>query len=82
MLVAAMECAIGLCLTAGRCMQPAVYLLGVQLIGILSPLILLTGRLFAGSHGAPTLEGQCVLKDIIIVGAALVRPRHSAAPVS
>lgn len=71
-LVAAMECAIGLCLIAGRCMRPAVYLLGVQLIGILSPLILLTGRLFAGPHGAPTLEGQYILKDIIIVGAALV----------
>lgn len=71
-LVALMECAIGLCLISGRFMRPAVGLLAVQLIGILSPLILLTGRLFAGPHGAPTLEGQYVLKDIVIVGAALV----------
>ncbi len=71
-LVAVMECTIGVCLIIGRFMRPAVYLLGVQLIGILSPLILLTGRLFDGPHGAPTLEGQYVLKDIIIVGAALV----------
>jgi putative oxidoreductase len=34
--------------------------------------VLLTGRLFHGPHGAPTLEGQYVLKDLIIVGAALV----------
>jgi len=71
-LVAAMECTIGLCLISGRFLRPAVYLLAVQLIGILSPLILLTGRLFDGPHGAPTLEGQYVLKDVIIVGAALV----------
>lgn len=71
-LVAAMECIIGLCLISGRAMRGAVYLLGVQLIGILSPLVLLTGRLFDGPHGAPTLEGQYVLKDLIIVGAALV----------
>jgi len=29
-------------------------------------------RLFAGPHHAPTLEGQCVLKDIILVAAGLV----------
>lgn len=71
-IVAVMECTIGVCLIIGRFMRPAVYLLGVQLIGILSPLVLLTGRLFDGPHGAPTLEGQYVLKDVIIVGAALV----------
>jgi uncharacterized membrane protein YkgB len=53
-------------------MRAAVYLLAIQLIGILSPLVLLPGRMFHGPHGAPTLEGQYVLKDIIIVGAALV----------
>lgn len=53
-------------------MRGAVCLLGAQLVGILSPLILLAGRMFAGPYGAPTLEGQYVLKDVIIVGAALV----------
>jgi uncharacterized membrane protein YphA (DoxX/SURF4 family) len=71
-LVAAMECTIGLCLITGRAMRPAIYLLGVQLIGILSPLVLLPARLFDGPHGAPTLEGQYVLKDVIFVGAAFV----------
>jgi len=70
--VAASECIIGLCLISGRALRPAVYLLGVQLIGILSPLLLLSGRLFDGVHGAPTLEGQYVLKDVILLGAALV----------
>jgi putative oxidoreductase len=70
--VATLECVIGLCLIAGRGMRGAIYLLGVQLIGILSPIVLLPGRLFSGAGIAPTLEGQYVLKDIIIVGAALV----------
>lgn len=71
-LVATTECIIGLCLISGRAMRGAVYLLAIQLVGILSPLLLLTGRLFDGPHGAPTLEGQYVLKDLILVGAALV----------
>lgn len=71
-LVATLESVIGLLLISGRGMRGAIYLLSVQLVGILSPLVLLPGRMFHGPHGAPTLEGQYVLKDIIIVGAALV----------
>jgi uncharacterized membrane protein YphA (DoxX/SURF4 family) len=71
-LVATLESVIGLCLISGRAMRGAIYLLAVQLIGILSPLVLLPGRLFGGPHGAPTLEGQYVFKDIILVGAGLV----------
>jgi len=71
-LVATMECVIGLCLISGRAVRSAVYLLIIQLVGILSPLVLLAGRLFDGPHGAPTLEGQYVFKDLILVGAALV----------
>jgi uncharacterized membrane protein YphA (DoxX/SURF4 family) len=70
--VATLECVIGLCLISGRSLRLAIYLLGVQLIGILSPVVLLAARLFDGPHGAPTLEGQYVLKDVILVGAALV----------
>ena len=71
-LVAALECTIGLCLVSGRALRGAVYLLLIQLVGILSPLLLLPARMFGGPHGAPTLEGQYVLKDVILVGAALV----------
>lgn len=70
--VATLESVIGLCLILGRGMRAATYLLGMQLVGILSPIVLLPGRLFSGAGIAPTLEGQYVLKDVIIVGAALV----------
>lgn len=69
-IVATLECAIGLLLMSGKGMRVAVYLLVAQFIGILSPLVLLTSRLFP--DGAPTLEAQYILKDIVLVAAALV----------
>lgn len=70
--IATLECFIGACLLAGRWMRLAIWLLALEFVGILSPLVLLPGRLFAGPHGAPTLEGQYVLKDIILVAAGMV----------
>jgi len=70
--VAALECFIGICFLAGRWMRLAIWLLAIQLIGILSPIFLLTGRLFSGPGHAPTLEGQYVLKDIVLVAAAMI----------
>jgi len=70
--IATLECFIGLCLLANQGMRVAVWLLAIEFVGILSPLVLLPGRLFAGSHGAPTLEGQYVLKDFILVAAGMV----------
>jgi len=70
--VAVLECFVGICLVVGRWMRLAIWLLAVQLMGILAPLVLLPERLFAGPHGAPTLEGQYVLKDVVLVAAAMV----------
>jgi uncharacterized membrane protein YphA (DoxX/SURF4 family) len=70
--IGALECAIGLCLLTGRGMRIAIYLLAIQLIGILSPVVVLAPRLFSGPHHAPTLEGQYVLKDVILGAAGLV----------
>ena len=71
-MIAALECVIGLVLIVGRGMRLGIWLLAIEFVGILSPLVLLPGRLFSGPHHAPTLEGQYVLKDIILVGAAMV----------
>ncbi|MEA2155797.1 MAG: hypothetical protein QOE11_1937 [Solirubrobacteraceae bacterium] len=71
-IVATLETIIGLLLIAGRFLRVAVYLLAGQLIGVLAPLVLFTGRLFAGPHHAPTLEGQYVIKDIIVVASGFV----------
>jgi len=70
--VATLECFIGACLIFGRLMRLAIWLLALQFIGIMSPLVLSPDRLFAGPYGAPTLEGQYVLKDVILVAAGVV----------
>jgi putative oxidoreductase len=88
--IATLECVIGLWLLSGRALGGVLVLLGLELVGILSPVVLLAGRLFMGPHHAPTLEGQYVLKDVILVGAVLViaatvlrgRRRSRTAPAS
>jgi uncharacterized membrane protein YkgB len=71
-LLATLECTIGLLLLSGRWLRLAICLLGVQLAGILSPVILLPGRIFSGPYHMPTLEGQYVLKNVILLAAAMV----------
>lgn len=68
--IAALESFIGISLLAGRWMRLAVWLLAGELVGVLAPLVLLSDRLFSG--GIPTLEGQYVLKDFVLVAAAMV----------
>ncbi|MGH3927604.1 MAG: hypothetical protein ACRDTT_32880 [Pseudonocardiaceae bacterium] len=71
-LFATAECAIGLSLILGRWLRVTRYLLVLWALGILSPLVLLTGELFMGPYHAPTLAGQYVLKDVILLTASLV----------
>lgn len=70
--VATLETAIGLCLTTGRWLGFGLLLLGLAMVGILSPVVLLFGELFRGHIYAPTLEGQYVLLDVVLLSAGLV----------
>jgi putative oxidoreductase len=71
LVVASMETAIGLSLLTGRFVRFGLALLGVAIVGILSPLVLLPELLFRGAVWAPTLAGQYVLKDVVLLAAAL-----------
>lgn len=71
-LVAALECTIGICLVTRRQVRLGLGLLAVAFVGILSPLVLFPDDLFAGKDHAPTLEGQYVLKDVVLVASGLV----------
>ncbi|RZS37607.1 DoxX-like protein [Herbihabitans rhizosphaerae] len=64
------ECFIGITLISGRFLKAGLAVLGVSLIGIMSPLVLFFTDLFPA--GGPTLEAQYVLKDIVLVAAGLV----------
>jgi putative oxidoreductase len=70
--IAVLECVIGLWLLSGRALRGVMYLLAIELVGILAPVFVLGESLFSGPHNAPTLQGQYVLKDVILVAAVLV----------
>jgi putative oxidoreductase len=72
LLVATVETVIGLLLVTGRYLRLGLALLGLAMVGILSPLVLFPDRLFAVPGIAPTLEGQYVLKDVVPLAAVLV----------
>jgi uncharacterized membrane protein YkgB len=69
--VAALETTIGLLLLSGRGLRVALALLAVELVGILSPIVLLPTEMFRGVL-APTLAGQYVIKDITLAAAGMV----------
>jgi uncharacterized membrane protein YkgB len=69
--VAALETAIGLSLTTGRYQRVGLALLGGAMVGVLSPLALFYGDLFSRPY-KPTLEGQYVLKDVVLLAAGFV----------
>jgi len=71
-MIAALECAIGLCFVTGRFLRVGVWLMGAQMLGAMSPLVLFPGELFSGLYHAPTLAAQYIVKDIILVAAAMV----------
>jgi uncharacterized membrane protein YkgB len=63
------ECFIGATLITGRLLRVGLVVLAASLVGIMSPLVLFFTDLFPG---APTLEAQYVLKDIVLAAAGLV----------
>jgi putative oxidoreductase len=69
---ATVESLLGLSLITGRGLRYVVYPLTAWAIAILSPVLLFPGELFSGPDHAPTLAGQYVLKDIILLAACLV----------
>ena len=69
-MTAAMECFIGLTLLTGKLLKLGLAVLGVALIGIMSPLVLFAGELFP--HGTPTLTAQYVITDIVLAAGGLV----------
>jgi uncharacterized membrane protein YkgB len=72
MLFATVESLLGLSLITGWGLRYVIYPLTVWAFAILSPVVLFPGELFSGPHHAPTLEGQYVLKDIILLAACTV----------
>jgi uncharacterized membrane protein YphA (DoxX/SURF4 family) len=66
------EVAIGLGLLIGRWMRVTLLLLFVQMAGTVTPLFLFPSETFSQFPLVPTLEGQYIIKNIVLVAAAIV----------
>lgn len=78
------EVAIGLTFLTRRTVRVAIALLAMQMVGTFLPLALLPAVTFQAGHFpyAPTMEGQYIIKNLLIISAALVlggTVRHSDA---
>ncbi len=71
-LLAAWESVIGIGLILGRALRVVLFLLAVQMLGTLTPLVLFPAETFTAFPLAPTLEGQYIVKNVVLVGAAMV----------
>jgi uncharacterized membrane protein YphA (DoxX/SURF4 family) len=66
------ESLIGLGLLLGVFLRAVLLLLMVQMVGTLTPLVLFPGEVFTRVPFAPTLEGQYIIKNAVLISAAIV----------
>ncbi len=72
LILAAWESAIGLGLIFGRFLRTTLLLLIVQMAGTVTPLFLFPSETFTRFPYAPTLEGQYIIKNLVLIAGALV----------
>ena len=70
-ILALWESLIGIGLLSGRFLRATLFLLAVQMVGTFTPLILFPAETWS-SFLVPTLEGQYIIKNVVIIGAAMV----------
>lgn len=70
--LAGWEVLIGLGFVTGKFMRLTLLLLFLQMFGTVMPLFLFPGEAFSQFPYAPTLEGQYIIKNIVLVTAALI----------
>lgn len=70
--LAVWECLIGMGLIFGIFLRATLLLLMLQMLGTVTPIFLFPSDVFTRVPYAPTLEGQYIIKNIVLVSAALV----------
>ena len=66
------EVAIGICLLYRPLIRLGILLLFIQIPGTFLPLVLLPGVTWTVFPIAPTVEGQYIIKNLVLIGAAVV----------
>ena len=72
LILATWECLIGLGLISGRFLRATLLLLFLQMLGTATPIFLFPQEVFTAIPYAPTLEGQYIIKNLVLVSAGLV----------
>ena len=70
--LATWECVIGLGLITGLFMRGTLLLLFLQMLGTITPLLFFPAETFTRFPYAPTLEGQYIIKNLVLISAGLV----------
>ena len=70
--LAAWECAVGLCLILSVFLRTTLLLLWLQMAGTIAPMLLFPQEVFSHFPYAPTLEGQYIIKNLVLVSAGVV----------
>jgi len=70
------EVVIGLCLLYRPLIRIGILLLFIQMVGTFLPLVVLPGIVFGAKPYALTLEGQYIIKNLILISAAIVIGSH------
>ena len=71
-ILAVWETLIGIGLLSGKFLRVTLLLLFTQMIGTMSPLVLFPTETFTRFPFVPTLEGQYIIKNIVLISAGLV----------
>ena len=71
-LLATWESLIGVGLLLGKGLRATLFLLYAQMLGTLTPLVLYPSEVFTRIPFAPTLEGQYIIKNVVLISAGIV----------
>ncbi len=71
-ILATWEVLIGLGLLTGKFLRATLFLLFTQMLGTMTPLVLFPAETFTRFPYAPTLEGQYIIKNLVLISAGLV----------
>ena len=72
LILAAWESLIGIGLLSGRYLRVVLLLLWVQMLGTVTPILIFPREVFAVFPYAPTLEGQYIFKNLVLISAGIV----------
>jgi uncharacterized membrane protein YphA (DoxX/SURF4 family) len=72
LILATWECLIGLGLLSGRFMRATLALLFLQMLGTLLPLVIFPAETWVIFPIAPTLEGQYIIKNAVLIAGAVI----------